>query len=185
MNLMDQNEIARNLTFCTPIIRGNTPVMMIEIFGKRMNELNSYKGTHFLSLSRTLESGVPIMSCILAIWSTSFEPGKRGWRLKETNYMYETKIHVYIVLTWITFTVRFGSNSINIQSKIMIPKLFYSFIFWFYFKHANILHSIDFHEIFHMALCRVPVFFTVRKKMHLYNIAFADLMSAIFRLLQG
>lgn len=102
------------------------PVMRIEILSKRMNEFNSYKRTHFLSLSRTLESGVPIMSCILAIWSTSFEPGKRGWRLKETKYMYETIYYTqYPVPTWITFTVRFGSHSI-IQSKIMIPKKYFT-----------------------------------------------------------
>lgn len=75
MGEWDKNEIGRNDDWN---------------MGKRMNKLNSYRGTHFLSLSRTLESGVPIMSCILAIWSTSFEPGKRGWRLKETKYMYET-----------------------------------------------------------------------------------------------
>lgn len=54
---LDKKEIGRNLTF----------VMRIEILSKRINEFNSYKRTHFLSLSRTLESGVPIMSCILAI----------------------------------------------------------------------------------------------------------------------
>lgn len=65
---LDKKEIGRNINnFCTPIIRGNMPVMRIEILSKRINEFNSYKRTHFLSLSRTLESGVPIMSCILAI----------------------------------------------------------------------------------------------------------------------
>lgn len=36
---------------------------------------------HLLSLLRTLGSGVPMMSWILAIWSTSLEPGNSGCKL--------------------------------------------------------------------------------------------------------
>lgn len=47
-----------------------------------------YAYTYFLNFCSILEGGVPKTSCILAIWSTSFEPGKSGCKLKRRK---ETK----------------------------------------------------------------------------------------------
>ena len=43
--------------------------------------------TYFFNLLSTEGSGVPKMSWILAIWSTSLEPGNRGCKLKYKSYL--------------------------------------------------------------------------------------------------
>lgn len=44
--------------------------------------------TYCLNFWRRLWSGVPNTSWILATWSNSFDPGKRGFKLKHTGTYY-------------------------------------------------------------------------------------------------
>jgi len=79
--------------------------------------------TYFLNLLSTLGSGVPMMSCILAIWSTSLEPGNSGCKLKVVKQVIKQTIHKQSITYLFYFDFAFRMEQISLVKILFLNNI--------------------------------------------------------------